>query len=52
MSFWDSQLIKDLEKGKLPEVPVTIEAKSIVTLSLAILAVGIILLLAYQIVKK
>ncbi|HQN16678.1 MAG TPA: hypothetical protein PLC90_10000 [Bacteroidales bacterium] len=52
MSFWDSQLIKDLEKGKLPQVPVTIEAKSIVILSLAILAVGIILMLSYRIFKK
>lgn len=51
MSFWDSKLIKDLEGGKLPEVPVTIEAESIIKLSLAILAVGIILLLASKIFK-
>ena len=51
MSFWDSPLIKNLEKGNLPEVPITIEAKSIITLSLAILAVGIILLLANRITR-
>ncbi len=51
MSFWDSKLIKDVENGKLPEVPVAIEPASIIMLSLALLIVGVIIILVNNIFK-
>lgn len=52
MSFFESQFVKNLEKGQLPEVPVEIETKSIINLSLALLLVGLIIILANSIVKN
>jgi hypothetical protein len=49
MSFWDSKLVKDMEQGKLPEVPVTIEPASIIMLSVAFLMVAIIIILIQKI---
>ncbi len=52
MSFWDSKIMKDLENGKMPEVPVSIESETIVKLALAILLVILIAIVVSQIFKK
>ena len=49
MSFWDSKLITDMENGKLPEVPVTIQPSSIIMFSLALLIVATIIILVNNI---
>jgi hypothetical protein len=51
MSFWKSKFVKDLENGKLPEIPVSVENSSIIYLSVALLIVGLILILVTQIFK-
>lgn len=51
MSFWNSPLIKNLESGKLPTVPVAIETKTIVTLVLAILLIITLSMFIYFVIK-
>jgi len=49
----NSTLIKNLvDGGKLPEVGVSIETKSIIELCIAVTVTGIILVLAYKLIKK
>lgn len=52
MSFWNSKLVKDLENGKLPQVPVVIEPASVIILMTSLLIVGLILILTYRIFKR
>lgn len=52
MSFWDSKLIKDLETGKLPDVPVTVKTSSIITLSVAFIIISVIVILLAKLLNK
>lgn len=45
MGFFQSELWKGLEDGKAPEVPINFEDKAIITISVALLIVGIIIIL-------
>lgn len=52
MNLADSQLIKDLADGKLPQTQVSIGTDSIVRLAIGLVMVGIILMLSFTIIKK
>lgn len=52
MKLADSQFIKDLADGKLPETQVSIGPASIVRLAIGLIMVGIILMLCFTIIKK
>ncbi len=46
MSFWDSQVVKDFENGKLPPVEVTISTETIITICFwALLTVIMVIML-------
>jgi len=52
-SIFDSPLFKNLEEGKLPEVEVTLQPRTIVNLAVSILIVSVIvILLNYLILKR
>lgn len=53
MDFWNSEFMKNLGKGELPEVPISFEKSTIVYFSGALFLVGLVLILiAYVINKK
>lgn len=52
MNLLNSQLVKNLADGELPEVKVNIENKSIINMCIGVSIVGVILILVYKIVKN
>ncbi len=50
--FFESPFVQDLKNGNLPTVEVSVETKSIVTLALAILIVGVVLILGSKMLAK
>lgn len=53
MDFWNSDFIKNLGKGELPEVPISFEKSTIVYFSGALFLVGLtLILITFAINKK
>ena len=51
MDFANSQLLKNLADGKLPEVSVTIEPKVIIELVVGIIVAGVAIIYLYKLLK-
>jgi hypothetical protein len=51
MSFWNSDLIKNLEGGKLPELQIKVETQTFIELAVSIVIAGVAIILIYKILK-
>lgn len=52
MDFWNSDFIKNLGKGQLPEVPVSLDKSTIVYLATGIFLIGTVLILFAHVINR